>query len=400
MTDSTFSPIVTRLSEVTPRRIEWLWPGRIAFGKVTVIEGRPGVGKSTVLLDLAARVSRGDAMPGGSHELEAPAGVLITAATEDSTADTIVPRLMAARADLTRVHEVSGKVAPDGEHQPITLDDIDVIRDVIVTHGIRYVLADAFMALIPAGVDSGRDPAMRRVLHPLADLADETGVAIVANRHHKKGGGPAIEKGGESTAIGAVARSVLVAGVDPHDEHGERMVLATVKENLTAPGDRPAWSYRIASTPVNLGDGGPPVDIGRVEWLGPSDATADQVANGPADHEEMSDTDECVGIIRGLLADGPRPGREVKSECRKDGFTDRVVRRARERLEVVTRREGFGSDGRSMWRLPSPLRDHAGPPPRGSRMDTHGDSPSTSGKTCNGCGEPWHGIGSICEGCL
>ena len=400
MSGSTFSPVVTRLSEVTPRRIEWLWPGRIAFGKVTVIEGRPGVGKSTVLLDLAARVSRGDAMPDGSHELDAPSGVLVTAATEDSTADTIVPRLMAARADLSRVHEVTGKVDAKGEQHPITLDDIDVIREVVVQHGIRYLVADAFMALIPAGVDSGRDPAMRRVLHPLADLADETGVAIVANRHHKKGGGPAIEKGGESTAIGAVARSVLVAGVDPHDQQGGHMVLATVKENLTAPGDRPAWSYRIVSTPVDLGDGGPPVDIGRVEWLGSSEATAEQVAHGPADHEEMSDTDECVEMIRGLLADGPRTGREVKSECRKEGFTDRVVRRARERLGVITRREGFGSDGRSMWRLPAPLRDHAGPPPRGARLGTHEESASTSGKTCKDCGEPWHGIGSICEGCL
>ncbi len=345
------TPVITTLAGVPPRRMRWLWHGRIGMGKLAIIEGPPGVGKSSVMLDLAARVSTGAPMPDGSLGPPGPADVLITAATEDGTADTIVPRLMAAGADLSRVHEMTG-VIEDGERRPLELTDLDAIAEAVQRHRVRYVVADAFMALIPPDVNAGRDPAMRRVLTPLADLADSLDVAIIANRHHRKAGGPAIDRGGESVAIGAVARTVLVAGSDPSDEHGRRKVLAVVKSNLVAPGDARSWSYEIVGSAVDLGDGGPPANVGAVRWLGASDATAEQVARGPGDPEMQADADECRAMVRALLDGGPRPARDVQAACRAEGFSPKQIRGARERIGVVVRREGFGTGGMSMWCLP------------------------------------------------
>jgi len=314
-------------------------------------------------------------MPDGSPGLASPAGVLITAASEDGTADTIVPRLMAAGADLSRVHEMTGVEIPGGERRPLELTDLDAIAEAIVSNGIRYIVADAFMALVPAAVNSGRDPAMRRVLTPLADLADRYGVAIVANRHHRKAHGPAIDKGGESVAIGAVARSVLVAGADPTDETGERKVLAVVKANLTAPGDRPSWTYRIRGVPVSFDDGGAPASIGAVEWIGASDVNAEDVARGPGDPDVQADADECREVIRALLSDGPRLARDVQAACRAEGFTPKQVRGARERLGVTVKRDGFGPGSASRWSLPVPVdaRDsHTCPPHGGASMEATG----------------------------
>ena len=114
-------------------------------------------------------------------------------------------------------------------------------------------------------------------------------------------------------AIGAVARTVLVAGSDPSDEDGRRKVLAVVKSNLVAPGDARSWSYEIAGSSVDIGDGGPPVDVGAVRWLGASDATAEQVARGPGDPEVQADADECREMVRAILDGGPKPAREVQA---------------------------------------------------------------------------------------
>lgn len=404
------SPVVTTLAQVVPRRVRWLWHGRIALGKLTIIEGPPGVGKSSLMLDLAARVSTGAPMPDGSMGLPAAADVLITAATEDGTADTIVSRLMAAGADLARVHEMSG-VVDGGEHRPLELTDLNAIADAVQAYGVRYLVADAFMALIPADVNSGRDPAMRRVLTPLADLADSLDVAIIANRHHRKAGGPAIDKGGESVAIGAVARTVLVAGKDPADEDGHRKVLAVVKSNLVAPSECLSWSYEIASTDVDLGDDGPPANIGAVKWLGASDATAEQVARGPGDPDVQADAGECREMVRAMLAHGPRAARDVQAACRAEGFTAKQVRGARERLGVIVKREGFGTGSVSMWCLPGaddgppvdalpPIDAHTCPLKTGAPMDEKGIYGASTGAACAACGESHHGIGSVCEACL
>ena len=394
-------PIVITLSNVTPTRMRWLWHGRIGLGKLTMIEGPPGVGKSSVMLDIAARVSQGRDMPDGSPGLSAPADVLIAAATEDGTADTIVPRLMAADADLSRVHEMTGVTLADGTKRPMDLNDLSALAEAIRRHEIRYVLADAFMALIPANVNAGRDPAMRRVMTPLAELADECGVAIILNRHHRKAPGTAIDKGGESVAIGAVARSVLVCGPDPSDDTGKRMVLAVVKNNLVASGDRPSWAYELRSVDVDFHDGEKPANLGAVEWIGASSATAEQVSRGPGDSDLQTSANECGEMVRSLLADGPRPAREVQAACRDEGFSPKQIRGARERMKLKYTRDGFG--GGVIWALADSIDappDPYMPTESGATMDSEGMYALDTNKRCKGCGDPHIGIGTICEGCL
>ena len=209
--------VVVDLETVEPEAVQWLWPGHLALGKLSDMAGDPDVGKSTVLLDLAARVSRGDVMPDGSPGIRTPAGVLLLATAEDGLADTIVPRLIAANADLTQIKNLSGMRIPDGTTRPFEAPgDLPELRRIVAERGIRLIIVDAMMVVLPGDIDSHRDQDVRRALHPLAALAEATGAAVVLNRHFTKASGQkAIHKGGGSIAITAVARAQMLVMRDP-----------------------------------------------------------------------------------------------------------------------------------------------------------------------------------------
>ena len=205
---------LVRASEVVPETMTWLWEGYIPAGKITLVDGDPGEGKSTLTLDIAARVSRGGPMPdrsaGGS-------GTVLIMSAEDGVADTIVPRLSAAGANLRRVHiltEVRG-VSDDGKivTRPVELPgDLPIVERIIREHRVVLVVIDPLMAYLSGTVNSFRDQDVRRALHPLAQLAETTGATFVVVRHlNKSAGGKAMYRGGGSIGIGGAAR-VCVPG--------------------------------------------------------------------------------------------------------------------------------------------------------------------------------------------
>ncbi len=338
---------VIRLSDVLPERLEWLWAGRIPLGKITVIDGDPGLGKSTVTIDLAARVSTGSRMPDGSPG-RAPAGVILMNA-EDGVADTVRPRLEAAGGDLGRVAVLT--ISEEGYDRPALVpDDLVELEAAIIEMGAAMAVIDPLMAHLPGSVNSYRDQDVRRALAPLAAMAERTSCAIVVIRHLTKGGagGNSLYRGGGSIAFIGAARAGLLVAADPDDDSGERRILAGTKENLSRLA--PAMSFTLEST--TIGDG---IPTSRVLWGEATDHTAAQLlAVQVLEHEDHGPRDEARDVLLSILANGPVGAKEARAEARLAGIADRTLDRARAAMGVIaTRTGGLGAAGRWEWSLPA-----------------------------------------------
>lgn len=270
---------VVTLDRVEPEDVMWLWPGRIPLGKLTIIDGDPGLGKSLVSLDVAARLSAGKPMPDGAQpDIIGPASVVLLS-VEDGLADTIRPRLDLAGAVTRNVAAITSVPDAKGNDRPLVLpDDWHHIEHVVNQHAARLIVLDPLMALLGGTVNSYNDQQVRLALTPGVQLAERTGAALVVIRHLTKAdGGKAIYRGGGSIGITGAARSVLLVGKDPQDETEERRIIASVKSNL---GARPrSIAYRIAG-------GIHP----SVQWLGETDHTADSLVGIPT-HESPERTE-------------------------------------------------------------------------------------------------------------
>lgn len=345
-------PHVVYLSDVAPERLAWLSRGRLAAGKLTVLDGDPGLGKSTLLADWAARVSRGRPLPDG--EGGAPRGVVLLSA-EDGLADTIRPRLEAAGADLSKVVAlltVPDEANPVGPGRlPAIPADLEVIEKLVHDADAALVIIDPLMAYLGPDINAHRDQDVRRALAPLAQLAERLGVAVVLVRHlNKAQSAHALYRGGGSIGIIGAARCGLLVAADPDDQ--ERRILAPTKANLARPPA--ALAFRLEAAPG--------ADVARVTWLGESGHTAAGLLAEPAGEEERSARDEAEVFLRDVLAGGPVAGKDVQAMARDAGIAVSTLRRARERLGVTTTREGFGPGSRVLWKLPGgptpPIRAH------------------------------------------
>jgi len=344
----TARPVTVVLADVAAEEVRWLWPGRIPFGKVTVLEGDPGLGKSTVLLDLAARLSRGRTTPDG-HPMEQASSILLSA--EDGLGDTIRPRLEAGGADCSRIHAMTA-VSQDDRSDSVTLPlHISALRAAIEEHQATLVVIDPLTAFLGSEVNSWRDHDIRRALRPLAEVAEMTGAAIVVVRHLTKGGyGPAIYRGGGSIGIAAAARSVLLVARDPDDEG--RRILAVTKSNLSV--EARSLSFQVEED----GHG-----RSRVRWLGTSHHRANELVAVAEDREAKSALEEAVELLTELLVDGPRPVADVEEAAKGAGIAKATLRRARARLGIRSKPDGFA--GRRLLILPP-----AGSPQRAPSDDS------------------------------
>ena len=342
-------PVLVSLADVTPERVAWLWEGRVPRGKLTILDGDPGLGKSSVTLDLVARVTTGRPMPDGTPGVTGGA-VLLSA--EDGLADTIRPRLDAAGADVSRVVALAGVRLGAGERLPELPLDLAAVETAVERASAVLVVVDPLMAYLGAETNSYRDQDVRRALAPLAALAERSGAAVV--RHLRKTmGGPATHAGGGSIGIIGAARSGLLVARDPEDD--ARRVLAQSKSNLGPPA--PSLGYRIVAAG----------DAAAVEWLGESGHSAGALlAASATDAEGRSALEEAREWLGGLVLEGAVPAADVQRRARADGIADATLRRAKSALGVRSRRQGFGPGSLVVWELPG------GGPPTGGPIDAMG----------------------------
>lgn len=344
------------LSQVTPKKMQHLWPGWIPRGKAGELLGDPGLGKGTILCDLAARITTHQPMPGDQLcQLEGPMGVVWYSA-EDAVEDTLVPRLMAAGADLTKIvvrrfvpdgFAGSGGAGGGGERLPDLSRDLDYLEDDIKLVSAALVVIDPATAFFPETANSYKDQDVRRVMTPLAHLAEKTGTTIITVRHlNKSTSSSPVYRGGGSVAFTASARFSVVAAKDPADETGERRVLAVNKSNTYK--ETPAKTYKLVNTPE--------YEVGKVEWLGTAGYTASTLlstAITSLSGEELSKVDEAELQLRELLAGGSQPADDVIKALKALSFSETTIDRAKRKLRVTSKRVGgVGKDGHWVWTPP------------------------------------------------
>lgn len=324
-------PRLRRMGDVVAESVEWLWPGRLPIGKLVVLDGDPGCGKSTLTLDLAAHFTTGSVLPDG-YQPESSCSVVLLSA-EDGPADTIRPRLDAAGADPSRVILFEDVVESDPDNperlrsrMPRIPDDIPHLAAVVERESARLVVVDVLAAYLNGRVDAHRDQDIRGALAPLARMAEATRCCVIAIRHLNKSDGPkALYRGGGSIGIIGAARVGLIAGVDPEDD--QRRISAVTKSNLAAVAD--SLAYRVVDAP---GHG-----CGKIAWEGITSHHADDLV---ADRWDEDDARDATDVLEQILIGGSRPVTEIIKEMNAAGFSLDQAKRAKKRLGLTSRKIG------------------------------------------------------------
>jgi hypothetical protein len=340
---------VTLASQIRPRPVRWLWPDRIPAGALTLLAGREGIGKSLIGVHLAARLTRGE-LPGSRNDR--PSRVLF-ATSEDAWEFTMVPRLLAAGADLASVGRV--QVEDDGLITGLTLPvDAAGLAAYMTARDVAMLVLDPLTSVMDGRIDAHRDREVRTALEPLGKLAEETGAAVLGLVHLGKGiGTDPVNLILGSRAFSAVARLALVAARDPDDETTN--ILSVEKSNLGRI-DVPGLTYRIDGAQIMTDEG--PAGAGLLVWTGETDR---RVRDIMADDGERGERDHAADWLTGYLTDcgGEAAAKEIKAAARAAGFAERTLDRARGRAKVTTGRSGFGKGAVYVWRLPDAWAPHA-----------------------------------------
>ncbi|MEM1108933.1 MAG: AAA family ATPase [Planctomycetota bacterium] len=385
-------PAVTKLSSVQPTSVRWLWPDRLALGKLTLLAGDPGLGKSYLTLDLAARVSSGTPFPGTPESANEPRGgggsyrsfrganrkphKVILLSAEDDPADTIRPRLDAAGADCDNILLMRGIQMANQERSVNLREDIKHLRHLVesLAGECRLIVIDPISAYL--GDDEGHsNTKVRNMLAPLAKLAQDFGVAVLAVTHLNKGGGAgptnAIYRTMGSLAFTAAARTVHLVARDPDDEarggDGQRRLMLPIKNNLGH--DRTGWAFSLTTHEFIDPAGGDPDDYptGRrketkITWdPHPTQESADALlsrlsrtpsAAGSGGGVASPAMDEAIGFLREALSNGGQPINDLMGKANALGISKATIKRARHEAGVAVTREG-GRHGRWVWSLNS-----------------------------------------------
>lgn len=336
-------------TDLKPEPIRWLWPDWLARGKLHVLAGAPGTGKTTLALDIAACVTSGRTLPSGWRPKP---GHVIVWSGEDDPGDTLVPRLIAARADLGRVHIV-GDVMQDGQRCAF-----DPARDVPKLAAACAGIDDVALLIVDPLVsavqgDSHKNAEVRRGLAPLVELAARMDAALLGITHFSKGtqGRDPLERVSGSLAFAALARVVL----GTIREHGNSedptvprsLVVARAKSNIGPDGDGFRYAFEQTELPTHPG-----ITASRIVWGAALKGAASELLGEPEPTREQPEGADAAAYLRDLLADAPMTAKDVRKAGDEAGYTWRTLQRAMKRAGIESRRQGFGQP--ALWSVPGP----------------------------------------------
>jgi len=297
---------------VKPTEVRWLAKPYLALGKVSVVQGDPGTGKSCLMLAIAAHISTGKALPFSNSE--PISGNVIYQNAEDGASDTLKPRLISMGADCSKIAFIQAASLNIDE-------DIKILEQYVSETKAKLLVLDPFTAFMGSKADMCRATDIRRLMGGLMDIAEKHDCSVVAIAHmNKSAGSKDLYRSLGSIDIPAAARSVLLVG---RDQDGDTRYVKQIKSSLAAEGTPFAFRINEDSSVDFLGD-----------YEGESDESEETATPG-----EGGKRHKAAEIILGMLADGPRPSNEIIAACEASGISDTTAKRVKGYLGIKSVRE-------------------------------------------------------------
>lgn len=349
-TKSKIEAVLVKLSEVKPEKVEWLWQDRFPLGKISLIVGNPGLGKSFLSLCMAAHVTTGRPWP-DAKDMRIEQGSVLVMTDEDDLADTVRVRLDAAGADPTRVVAVKGvKVRVLDGREVVGFFDLKrcmpALEDAVEKTGdVRLIILDPIAAYM-GDINSNDNAEVRGVLSPLADFAAKHRIAVLGIHHlNKNTNVEAAYRIMGSVAFVAASRTVWYVLVDKEDE--ERRKLLPGKNNLAK--NPKGLAFRLRSVKVGL----ELIDSAVCEFESEvlNESVDDALDSGPGDRRAPKRIDEAADWLREFLSDGPKSSKDVWEEAERRGIKEKTLNRAKTKVGICHLISGSGKSRESKWEL-------------------------------------------------
>ncbi|ATN32984.1 hypothetical protein ACO34A_04110 [Rhizobium sp. ACO-34A] len=301
------------LGSIEPREVEWLWEPFISFSMITIMEGDPGIGKSYLAMHLAAQISIGGKMPGGQKLAK---GRVLYLSAEDDAAYTIRPRIDAMGGDVERIRV-------QGDFLSLDQKGLDALMREVRRQPPDLLILDPLFAYVSSGQDMYKPNVIRQLLSFLKEIAEAGETAVLIIRHLTKAKhDKAIYQGGGSMDVIGAARSAFLVCEHPSDS--SKKLVVHIKHNIAPRGQ--TQTYELYSEKEG--------DIARLNWLGPSDITVDDLMSPTEGKKRMSALDEAIEFLRVYLKNGRQPTTTVEKEAAARDISEKTLERARRSLRV------------------------------------------------------------------
>lgn len=335
-----------RMSDIEAKPINWLWKDRIAYGKVSIIAGNPGLGKSQITANIAATLSNGGTWP--AETTPCSIGSVLILSAEDDPSDTIRPRLEAANADLKK-NFVIDAVNTTTNNNKINQRSFNLKHDLKHLEHLIYTIQDVKLIIIDpitaylGDTDSHKNADIRALLTPLAELASKFEIAVLCVSHlNKSGNTDALMRVMGSLAFVAAARAAFIVLQDPENE--ARRLFLPIKNNIGI--DKTGFAFKIESCKLNN-------DITTSKIIWENDiitATANDIIGFQQNTEEQTALKEAEDFLLDLLAISQMPVKQIQKEAKDAGHAWATIKRARKKLGIQSKK--IGMEKGWAWRLP------------------------------------------------
>lgn len=335
--------VLVKASEMKPRPINWIWDGWLASGKIHLIGGIAGTGKTTISLAIASCITNGEKLPDGTIP---ETGEIVMWTGEDDPEDTLTPRLMAMNADLNKVHFVRG-YSDGNKERPFnpSTNMVQLEEKLKSLKNIKLLIIDPIVAVVAN--DSHNNGDVRQSFAPLIQMAEKLKFAVLGITHLTKStsGKEPIERITGSLAFGALARVVLFTSKCKNSEGDDIRIFLRAKSNIGS--DQGGFEYELESSTTQDG-----IATSKVVWGDVIEGSARELLNRAENDFEGGGLKECMKWLTELLATGSIRSNEAEKEAINAGFSIATFRRAKEKLKVKSTKIGVGK--LSFWEIDMP----------------------------------------------